>query len=66
MLRTFAVLDRETIADEREPSISTDCIRLHRLVRQVAATRREGEERDTIRRTLIEAMAEVCPGRRLD
>jgi hypothetical protein len=32
-LRTFALLDRETIADEREPEIMTDTIRLHRLVR---------------------------------
>jgi TIR domain len=44
-LRTFALIDRETIADERDASIKTDCIRLHRLVRQVAAARREGEAR---------------------
>ncbi len=31
------------IADEREPAITTACIRLHRLVRQVAAARRDGE-----------------------
>jgi hypothetical protein len=60
-LRSFALLDRETIADEREPSITTDCIRLHLLVRQVAAARREGEARDTMRRTLIEAVAAVYP-----
>ena len=40
-LRTFALIDRETIADERDPAITTDCIRLHRLVRQVAAVRRD-------------------------
>jgi tetratricopeptide (TPR) repeat protein len=60
-LLSFALLDRETIVDEREPSITTDCIRLHRLVRQVAAARRESEALDTMRRTLIEAVAVVYP-----
>jgi tetratricopeptide (TPR) repeat protein len=60
-LRTFALLDRESIVDERDPSITTDCIRLHPLVRQVAAARREGETRDTIRRSLIEAVGAVYP-----
>ena len=40
-LRAFALVDREPIADERDPTLTTDCIRLHRLVRQVAAARRE-------------------------
>jgi hypothetical protein len=61
-LRTFALLDRETIADERQPEISTDTIRLHRLVRQVAAARREGEAREEARRALVEAMDAVYPG----
>jgi hypothetical protein len=60
-LRAFALLDREAIADERELSIITDCIRLHRLVRQVAAARCEGEARDTARRALIEAVEAVYP-----
>jgi TIR domain len=60
-LRTFALLDRETIADEREPAMTTDSIRLHRLVRQVAAARREGAAREEARRTLVEAMAAVYP-----
>jgi hypothetical protein len=30
-LRAFALIDRETIVDEREPSIATETIRLHRL-----------------------------------
>jgi hypothetical protein len=60
-LRAFALLDRETIADERDLGIKTDCIRLHRLVREVAVARREGEARDTVRRTLIEAVAAVYP-----
>jgi hypothetical protein len=36
-LRAFVLVHREMISDERDPSIATDCIRLHRLVRQVAA-----------------------------
>jgi hypothetical protein len=42
-LRTFALVDREAIADEREPAMTTDAIRLHRLVRQVAAARRDAK-----------------------
>jgi tetratricopeptide (TPR) repeat protein len=61
-LRTFALIDRETIADERDPAITTDTIRLHRLVREVAAVRREGEAREAALRALIEAMAAVYPG----
>jgi tetratricopeptide (TPR) repeat protein len=60
-LRAFALVNRETIADERDPAITTDCIRLHRLVRQVAQARRDGEGYETARRTLIEAMAAVYP-----
>jgi hypothetical protein len=60
-LRTFALIDRETIADEREPAITTDTIRLHRLVREVAAARREGDAREEALRALIEATAAVYP-----
>jgi tetratricopeptide (TPR) repeat protein len=60
-LRNFALVERETISDERDPSITTDCIRLHRLVRAVAAARAEGEAREGMLRTLIEAMAAVYP-----
>jgi hypothetical protein len=35
-LRSFALVDREMIVDERDPSVTTDSIRLHRLVRIVA------------------------------
>jgi hypothetical protein len=38
-LRAFALVDRETIADERDPDITTETIKLHRLVRDVAAGR---------------------------
>jgi hypothetical protein len=44
-LRDFALVAREAIADERGLSITTDAIRLHRLVREVAAGRCEGENR---------------------
>ncbi|HMK78956.1 MAG TPA: tetratricopeptide repeat protein [Xanthobacteraceae bacterium] len=65
-LRAFALVDRETIVDEREPAVTTDCIRLHRLVRQIAAMRREPEACDGIRRALIDAMAVVFPVREND
>ena len=60
-LRTFALIDRETVADERDPTIITDCIRLHRLVRQVAAARCEGEVREGAQRVLVEALVAVYP-----
>jgi len=58
-LRAFALVDRETVVDEREPTEKTDTIRLHRLVREVAKRRREGEALEAARRALLEAMAEV-------
>jgi hypothetical protein len=62
-LRGFALVDRETIMDEREPSIATDAIRLHRLVREIAAARRlEGEARDQLRPALVAALMMVYPG----
>jgi hypothetical protein len=61
-LRAFALIDRESIMDERNPTITTDCIRLHRLVRQVAAVRREGNLGANSARALIAALAEVYPG----
>jgi tetratricopeptide (TPR) repeat protein len=60
-LRAFALVDRERIVDERDPTISTDCIRLHRLVRQVAGARRIDEAREQAERALIEALAVVYP-----
>ena len=35
-LRAFALVDRETIPDERDPTVMTETVRLHRLVRQIA------------------------------
>jgi tetratricopeptide (TPR) repeat protein len=60
-LRAFALVDRETIPDERDPVITTETIRLHRLVRIAAAGRRRGEAAEEARRVLIEAMAAVYP-----
>ncbi|HEY4404889.1 MAG TPA: tetratricopeptide repeat protein [Xanthobacteraceae bacterium] len=60
-LRAFALIDRETIVDERDPSIRTDTIRLHRLVRQVAAARRAGDARVLAQRALMEVVASVYP-----
>jgi transcriptional regulator with XRE-family HTH domain/tetratricopeptide (TPR) repeat protein len=57
-LRAFALIDRETIADERDPAISTPTIRLHRLVREVAAAR---HTRDDARRALMEVVAAIYP-----
>ena len=60
-LRAFALVDREAVVDERDVSIRTDAIRLHRLVREVAATRREGESRNQSWRALVAALAAVYP-----
>jgi tetratricopeptide (TPR) repeat protein len=60
-LRNFALVERETISDERDPSITTDCIRLHRLVRAVTAARATTEAREQMLRALIAAMAAVYP-----
>jgi tetratricopeptide (TPR) repeat protein len=60
-LRTFALIDREAIVDERDPSITTDAIRLHRLVREVTAAPRDVGSRDKLRQTLIATLAAVFP-----
>jgi tetratricopeptide (TPR) repeat protein len=59
-LRAFALVERETIVDERDASITTDAIRLHRLVREVAA-QRGGEQVDQMQAALAAALAEVYP-----
>jgi tetratricopeptide (TPR) repeat protein len=60
-LRAFALIDRETISDERDIAIVTDCIRVHRLVSQSAAVRRSDETQTELRRVLMEAVARVLP-----
>jgi hypothetical protein len=64
-LRAFALVDREAIVDERDGSITTDAIRLHRLVREIAAARCQGRERDQLRRALAATLAAVYTRRRL-
>jgi hypothetical protein len=58
--RAFALVERETIPDERDPSVTTEAIRLQRLVRIAAAARRPDAVEEN-RRVLIEAMAAVYP-----
>jgi class 3 adenylate cyclase/tetratricopeptide (TPR) repeat protein len=60
-LRAFSLVDRQPLVDERDPSITTDAIRLHRLVREVAAERRGIETRVQLRRALSAALAAVYP-----
>ena len=60
-LRAFALIDRETIPDERDPATTTETIRLHRLVRTIAAVRCASEAREPARLVLIEAMEVVYP-----
>jgi tetratricopeptide (TPR) repeat protein len=60
-LRTFALVDRETIVDVRDPTILTEMIRLHRLVREIAAARPPHNAREQSRRALIEALRVVYP-----
>ncbi len=60
-LRAYALIDREAIADERDPTIETDCIRLHRLVREVAIARVDDDVVEDFRRRLIEATAAIYP-----
>ncbi|MGE0503592.1 MAG: tetratricopeptide repeat protein [Rhizobiaceae bacterium] len=64
-LRAFALVDRERIPDERDPEIETDCIRLHRLVRQIAAGRLGEAQRAGALRSLSEAVAEAYPAQAL-
>jgi hypothetical protein len=60
-LRAFALVDRETIPDERDLAVTIETIRLHRLVRQVAAQRCDDMARSAALLTLIGAMAAVYP-----
>jgi tetratricopeptide (TPR) repeat protein len=61
-LRAFALLDREMIADERDPTATTDTIRLHRLVREVAAARADDGAREDMTCTLVRAASMVYSG----
>ncbi|MCF4130280.1 FxSxx-COOH system tetratricopeptide repeat protein, partial [Methylobacterium sp. SyP6R] len=59
-LRAFALVEREAVVDEREVGLVTECVRLHRLVRQVAAPP-EGAAREEMRRALVAALVIVYP-----
>ncbi len=60
-LRRFALVDLEAVPDERDPAVTTDTIRLHRLIRLVAGWRRGGAAVEAIRRGLLAALAAVYP-----
>jgi tetratricopeptide (TPR) repeat protein len=57
-LRAFALIDRSPVVDERDPAVTTDTIRLHRLVRRVAQLRLEN---DVVHRALLDAVMAVYP-----
>lgn len=56
-LRAFALVDRETITDERDRAVTTEALRLHRLVREIAAARLPIDTRDKVRETLLLLLA---------
>jgi hypothetical protein len=60
-LRTFALLNREVIADERDPVIMTDTVRVHPLVREIAAARRESKAREDALRAVMDVVAAISP-----
>jgi tetratricopeptide (TPR) repeat protein len=60
-LRRFGLVDREEIEDERDPAVTTDTIRLHRLIRMVASWRRDEPSSKAILHGLIAALAAVYP-----
>ena len=60
-LRAFALVERQMISDERDPNFITETIRLHRLVREVAADRCPDAERENARCALMRALAAVYP-----
>lgn len=60
-LRTFALVDRVSIQDERDLTINTDSIRLHFLVRQIASMRQTADAQREMRSSLIQALISVYP-----
>lgn len=61
-LRAFALVGRETVADERTPEVTTETVQVHRLVREVAAARLTADLREEMRRGLVQALNAVYPG----
>jgi tetratricopeptide (TPR) repeat protein len=60
-LLSFALLARATAVDERDPTFTTDTVRLHRLVREIVADRIASGARDRMRAALVEALAALYP-----
>ncbi len=60
-LRAFALVESEVVPDERAPTIKANTIRLHRLVREVAAARCTGEKREDVLVDLLQALAAMYP-----
>jgi tetratricopeptide (TPR) repeat protein len=60
-LRKLALIDRVRIKDEINAVQETDCVQLHRLVREVAAKRCVDGSRELIRAGLLKAIAALYP-----
>ena len=58
-LRAFSLINREAVPDERDKSFTTDCVRLHRLVREIAAAR--VTDRQTAEAALLSAIIKLYP-----
>jgi tetratricopeptide (TPR) repeat protein len=60
-LRAFALVNRERITDSIDPDVATDTIRLHPLVREVAASRVAGDILAQSKRYMFVAIARRFP-----
>ena len=60
-LRRFALVEVESIPDERDPAITTETIRLHRLIRMATHWRRDSAATTAIQRGLFAAFVAAYP-----
>jgi tetratricopeptide (TPR) repeat protein len=60
-LGMFALIDRETVTDERNSSMTTDVVHLHRLVREVVIDRTPKDALENAYRSLVATLAAVYP-----
>jgi tetratricopeptide (TPR) repeat protein len=60
-LSDFALVSRDTVPCGRDPSSTASVIRLHRLVREIAAERRNGAALEASRRALVGALGKSYP-----
>jgi tetratricopeptide (TPR) repeat protein len=60
-LRVFALIERETVNDERQPEIGTDSVSLHRMVRQIAMSRFDENTNRRMRGELVTSILAVYP-----